>query len=236
MRSDVRQELDARPRRDRRRAARGGGRGPGAAAVTTEDSGDVQATVRKTVRQAATATGEITNSTMYTQISAVGNGTKTVMVPVGTTSNRNLNAFGAFPMEGESMVVDLTRRRRRRHRGAHRDRCRHRPDGGLGQGHARWRGGRARGCCRGQRRARCGVHSAQHHSDDRPGDVHRRRGQGDHRGRRDGGSVRGFARRHPAAGLQRGHCTRAPPSRATARTRRSSATPSSCSPRWGRPR
>ena len=85
-----------------------GAAGPGAAAVTTEDSGDVQATVRKTVRQAATATGEVTNSTMYTQISAVGNGTKTVTVPVGSTSNRNLNAFGAFPMEGESMVVDLT--------------------------------------------------------------------------------------------------------------------------------
>jgi putative membrane protein len=85
-----------------------GAAGPGAAAVTTEDSGDVQATVRKTVRQAATATGEITNSTMYTQISAVGNGTKTVTVPVGTTSNRNLNSFGPFPMEGESMVVDLT--------------------------------------------------------------------------------------------------------------------------------
>ena len=30
-----------------------GAAGPGAAAVTTEDSGDVQATVRKTVRQAA---------------------------------------------------------------------------------------------------------------------------------------------------------------------------------------
>ena len=85
-----------------------GAAGPGAAAVGTEDSGDVQAVVRKTVRQAATATGEVTNSTMYTQISAVGNGTKTVTVPVGSTSNRNLNAFGAFPMEGESMVVELT--------------------------------------------------------------------------------------------------------------------------------
>ncbi len=85
-----------------------GAAGPGAAAVTTEDTGDVQATVRKTVRQAATATGEVTNSTMYTQISAVGNGTKTVTVPVGTTSNRNLNSFGPFPMEGESMVVELT--------------------------------------------------------------------------------------------------------------------------------
>ena len=85
-----------------------GAAGPGAAAVTAEDSGDVQATVRKTVRQAATATGEVTNSTMYTQISAVGSGTKTVTVPVGTTSNRNLNAFGPFPMEGESMVVELT--------------------------------------------------------------------------------------------------------------------------------
>ncbi len=85
-----------------------GAAGPGAAAVGTEDSGDVQAVVRKTVRQAATATGEITNSTMYTQVSAVGNGTKTVVVPVGTTSNRNLNEFGPFPMEGESMVVELT--------------------------------------------------------------------------------------------------------------------------------
>ena len=85
-----------------------GAAGPGAAAVTAEDSGDVQAVVRKTVRQAATATGEITNSTMYTQVSAVGNGTKTVVVPVGSTSNRNLNAFGPFPMEGESMVVGLT--------------------------------------------------------------------------------------------------------------------------------
>ncbi len=85
-----------------------GAAGPGAAAVTTEDSGDVQATVRKTVRQAATATGEVTNSTMYTQVTAVGNGTKTVVVPVGSTSNRNLNAFGPFPMEGESMVVGLT--------------------------------------------------------------------------------------------------------------------------------
>jgi putative membrane protein len=84
-----------------------GAAGPGAAAVGTEDSGDVQATVRKTVRQAATATGEITNSTMYTQLSAVGSGTKTVTVPVGSTSNRNLNQFGAFPMEGESMVVTL---------------------------------------------------------------------------------------------------------------------------------
>ena len=85
-----------------------GAAGPGAAAVVTEDSGDVQATVRKTVRQAGSATGEISNSTMYTQISAVGSGTKTVTVPVGTTSNRNLNSFGPFPMEGESMVVDLT--------------------------------------------------------------------------------------------------------------------------------
>jgi putative membrane protein len=85
-----------------------GAAGPGAAAMTMEDSGDVQATVRKTVRQAATATGEVTNSTMYTQVSAVGNGTKTVVVPVGSTSNRNLNQFGAFPMEGESMVVGLT--------------------------------------------------------------------------------------------------------------------------------
>ena len=85
-----------------------GAAGPGAAAVSTEDSGDVQAVVRKTVRQAGSATGEISNSTMYTQISAVGSGTKTVKVPVGTTSNRNLNSFGPFPMEGESMVVDLT--------------------------------------------------------------------------------------------------------------------------------
>ena len=85
-----------------------GAAGPGAAAVTTEDSGDVQATVRKTVLQTGSATGEIATSRMYTQISAVGNGTKTVVVPVGTTSNRNLNEFGAFPMEGESMVVDLS--------------------------------------------------------------------------------------------------------------------------------
>ena len=85
-----------------------GAAGPGAAAVSTEDTGDVQATVRKTVRQAGSATGEISESTMYTQVSAVGSGTKTVKVPVGTTSNRNLNAFGAFPMEGESMVVELT--------------------------------------------------------------------------------------------------------------------------------
>ncbi len=85
-----------------------GAAGPGAAAVTMEDSGDVQATVRKTVLQTATATGEVLTSRMYTQVSAVGNGTKTVLVPVGATSNRNLNAFGAFPMEGESIQFDLT--------------------------------------------------------------------------------------------------------------------------------
>ena len=85
-----------------------GAAGPGAAAVTMEDSGDVQATVRKTVLQTATATGEILTSRMYTQVSAVGNGTKTVLVPVGATSNRNLNAFGPFPMEGESIQFDLT--------------------------------------------------------------------------------------------------------------------------------
>ena len=85
-----------------------GAAGPGVAAVVTADSGDVQATVRKTVLQTGNAQGEIATSRMYTQVSAVGNGTKTVTVPVGVTSNRNLNEFGAFPMEGESIVFDLT--------------------------------------------------------------------------------------------------------------------------------
>ena len=85
-----------------------GAAGPGVAAVVTADSGDVQATVRKTVLQTGNAQGEIATSRMYTQVSAVGSGTKTVVVPVGTTSNRNLNEFGAFPMEGESIVFDLS--------------------------------------------------------------------------------------------------------------------------------
>jgi putative membrane protein len=81
---------------------------PGAAVTRGEDSGDVQATVRKTVLQTATATGEIQTSRMYTQVSAAGNGTKTVTVPVGVDSNRNLNQFGPFPMEGQSIVFNLT--------------------------------------------------------------------------------------------------------------------------------
>ncbi len=85
-----------------------GATGPGAAAVSAADSGDVQATVRKTVLQTASPTGEIITSRMYTQVTAVGQGTKTVLVPVGTTSNRNLNEFGAFPMDGESIQFDLT--------------------------------------------------------------------------------------------------------------------------------
>ena len=40
-----------------------GAAGPGAAAVTMEDSGDVQATVRKTLLQTATAEGEADQST-----------------------------------------------------------------------------------------------------------------------------------------------------------------------------
>jgi putative membrane protein len=85
-----------------------GAAAPGAgAAVRAEDSGDVQATVRKTVLQTATASGEVLTSRMYTQVSAVGAGTKTVTVPVGVDSNRNLNDFGPFPMEGQSIVFEL---------------------------------------------------------------------------------------------------------------------------------
>ena len=182
-----------------------GAAGPGAAAVTTEDSGDVQATVRKTVLQTASPTGEIATSRMYTQISAVGNGTKTVTVPVGTTSNRNLNEFGAFPMEGESIVVDLTV-----------------ADGGgteertLTDADINPMEVSVKVMLDGVEVApedlvgKSGVLDVEYTvrnttAAHEPGDLHRRRGQGDHRGRRDRGSVRGFARRHPAAGLQRGH-------------------------------
>jgi putative membrane protein len=85
-----------------------GAAAPGVAAVVTADTGDVQATVRKTVLQTATAEAEILTSRMYTQVTAVGSGTKTVTVPVGVESNRNLNAFGAFPMEGTAAVFELT--------------------------------------------------------------------------------------------------------------------------------
>jgi hypothetical protein len=80
---------------------------PGAAVTRGEDTGDVQATVRKTVLQTATATGEVQTSRMYTQVTAAGSGTKTIAVPVGVESNRNLNAFGPFPMEGDAIVFEL---------------------------------------------------------------------------------------------------------------------------------
>jgi putative membrane protein len=84
-----------------------GAAAPGVAAMRSQDSGNVQATVRKTVLQTATAEGEVLTSRMYTQVSAAGSGTKTVVVPVGTDSNRNLNEFGPFPMEGQAIVFEL---------------------------------------------------------------------------------------------------------------------------------
>ena len=79
-----------------------------APAQTTNLPEGVQTVVRKTVLQTGNASGEVSNNSMYTQVSAVGDGSSTIQVPVGTSSARNLNSFGAPATDGDDVVFPIT--------------------------------------------------------------------------------------------------------------------------------
>lgn len=68
----------------------------------------VQTVVRKTVLQTASASGALSNNAMFTQVSAVGDGSSTIEIPVGTSSARNLNSFGAPATDGDNVVFPIT--------------------------------------------------------------------------------------------------------------------------------
>lgn len=67
---------------------------------------DTQAVVRKTVVQQGDARGQVHTSSMYTQVSVVGQGSSAVSVPVGTSSVRNLNGFGSPPVINDAVQFD----------------------------------------------------------------------------------------------------------------------------------
>ncbi|NQU36129.1 MAG: hypothetical protein HQ526_00855, partial [Actinobacteria bacterium] len=81
--------------------------GPAAAADGSESSGNVETMVRKTVLQTGNANGEVSDMSMYTQLSAGGTGTATVEVPVGASSVRNLNTFGSPATSGDTATFNL---------------------------------------------------------------------------------------------------------------------------------
>lgn len=71
-------------------------------------SESVATVVRKTVLQTGNASGQVSDMSMVTQVSAVGEGTNTIEVPVGTSSVRNLNNFGSPATQGDDVVFPLT--------------------------------------------------------------------------------------------------------------------------------
>ncbi len=70
------------------------------------ESGGVKTQVFKTVNQQANASGVVTSNTLVTQVSAAGDGSMNVQVPVGTSSLRNLNGFGGVSTQGGSAVLN----------------------------------------------------------------------------------------------------------------------------------
>lgn len=75
---------------------------------TVPTSDGVATVVRKTVLQTGNATGQVSDMSMVTQVSAVGEGTNTIEVPVGTSSVRNLNNFGSPATQGDDVVFPMT--------------------------------------------------------------------------------------------------------------------------------
>ncbi len=88
--------------------AAGAGAGAASAASDAAGNGDVKTTVRKSASISGTASGNITSTSLVTQVSAVGNGTMNVQVPLGANPSglRNLNAFGGVPIQGDSAVFN----------------------------------------------------------------------------------------------------------------------------------
>jgi len=83
--------------------------GPTAAADGTASSDNVETMVRKTVLQTGNANGEVSDMSMYTQLSSGGNGSATIEVPVGDSSVRNLNGFGSPATTGDTatFIIDV---------------------------------------------------------------------------------------------------------------------------------
>ncbi len=76
--------------------------------TTNQLPSDVNIMVRKTVLQTGNATGQLTDMSMFTQVSAVGDGSKTIEIPVGTPSVRNLNNFGSPATQGDDVIMPIT--------------------------------------------------------------------------------------------------------------------------------
>lgn len=82
---------------------------PAAGLVEAEEAsgGPVAVSVRKAVLTAMSATGAVTNSRVYTQVQASGNGTATVTDPVGPGKVRNLNGFADPTVTDGNVTLDL---------------------------------------------------------------------------------------------------------------------------------
>ncbi|MEI6624357.1 MAG: hypothetical protein WCP28_20895, partial [Actinomycetes bacterium] len=78
-----------------------------AAPTAAGGSNDVQTQVRKSVSLTGNADGSVAEAAMVTQVTAVGNGTATINVPIGTNSIRNLNGFASVPAQNNEAVFNL---------------------------------------------------------------------------------------------------------------------------------
>jgi putative membrane protein len=81
--------------------------GPAAAAGGTASSDNVETMVRKTVLQTGNANGEVSDMSMYTQLSSGGKGSATIEVPVGDASVRNLNGFSSLETTGDTTTFNI---------------------------------------------------------------------------------------------------------------------------------
>lgn len=75
--------------------------------VTSSNSNGVDTQVRKSVSVTSASNGEVQSSVMVTQVASAGNGNKTIEIPIGTSSARNLDGFSGFPVNDDTLTLDL---------------------------------------------------------------------------------------------------------------------------------